>query len=521
MKQCDFQFLRHGFGRLSVLALALSLTQLASAQTTAYQQTNLVSDISGSAAHTDPLLINPWGIAFQPGQPFWVAANNSGFSQQYDASGTPQAPASVMIPPPAGSSASSTPTGMVYNTTSVFAPAQFIFATEDGTISTWYPPNNASAVLALDHSKQGAVYKGLAIIEPTSSAAYLAVANFNSGKVETYTTGFNLVAPGGTFTDPNLPAGYAPFNVQPIGNQVFVTYALQDSAKHDPLNAAGNGIVDIFNPDGTFVKRFASNGALNSPWGVVQASADFGQFSNDILIGNFGDGLINVFDPATGNALGQIQDSSGTPIANGSLWALVFGSGGTGDPNTLYFSAGLTNEQHGLFGAITVMSAANADFAVSSSPSTATVTAGQAAHFTITTTPSGGFAGTVALSCTAPAGITCTFSPASEALAADPVTSMLTASTAPRTGGGGGYRQLGAFFLVGLGMCGASFAAVPRKRKLAATLGVLTLFTLGLGLVGCGGSSNSSNNGSTPASITVTAQSGVVSHTTTLTLTVN
>ncbi len=512
MKGFGFRFL------LSILGVGL-LAVSAAAQTTAYQQTNLVSDMSGAAAHTDPLLLNPWGVAFQPGLPFWIAANNSGFSQQYDASGNSQAPASVKIPPPAGSSAAATPTGVVYNTTSVFSPATFIFSTEDGTISTWYPPDNDNAVLAIDHSTSGAVYKGLAILQPSSSAPFLAVANFNSGLVETYTSGFALLAPAGSFTDPNLPAGYAPFNIQPIGNQVFVTYAVQDSAKHDPVKAAGNGIVDVFNPDGTFVKRFASNGPLNAPWGVVQASSSFGQFSNDILIGNFGDGLINVFDPNTGNSLGQIADATGAPLANGSLWALVFGAGGTGDPNTLYFTAGLTNEQHGLFGTIAVASSATANFALSGSPATATVTAGQAATFTITTTPMGGFKGTVALSCSAPAGITCAFSPASVVVGSNAATSTLTASTAARNGGGTGYAQhVGMFLFAGLGVFGV---AASRKRRATVWLRAILLLTFAMAAVGCGSYSNSSTMKPGPASITVTAQSGTVSHTTTLTLNVN
>jgi len=516
LKRQSFQFV------LCILASCL-LVSSAAAQSTGYQQSNLVSDTAGNAAHTDPLLINPWGIAFIPGQELWIAANNSGFSQQYDASGNPAAPASVKVPPPAGSMAAATPTGVVYNATSVFSPAIFIFATEDGTISTWYPPNNGNAVLALDHSTSGAVYKGLAILQPSSTAPFLAVANFNSGLVETYTSGFVALAPPGSFTDPSLPAGYAPFNIEPIGGQVFVTYGLQNSAKHDPVPGAGNGIVDVFNPDGTFVKRFASNGVLNAPWGVVQASPTFGPFSNDILIGNFGDGTINAFDPTTGNSLGQIKDVNGAPIVNGSLWALVFGAGGTGDPNTLYFTAGLTNEQHGLFGSIALASNAGADFAISGTPSSATVTAGQAATFTITTTPMGGFTGTVALSCTAPAGITCTFSPASETLGAKAVTSTLTTTTAPRTGGGGGYAQrIGMFLLVGMGMLGLAGSARSPKAKYrrAGWLGVILLLALTMAAVGCGGSSSSGTKPG-PASITVTAQAGTVSHTTSVMLNVN
>ena len=187
---------------------------------------------------------------------------------------------------------------------------------------------------------------------------------------------------------------------------MFVTYALQDAAKHDPVNAAGNGIVDIFDLEGNFVRRFASNGTLNSPWGVVQASKSFGQFSNDILIGNFGDGRINAFDPTTGNFLGQLKDQTGTTITNASLWALVFGAGGIGDTNTLYFTAGLADEGHGLFGAITAASAPTLDYSLTATPQIATVAAGGSASFTLIITPANGFASTVSLLCGAPTGLT-------------------------------------------------------------------------------------------------------------------
>jgi uncharacterized protein (TIGR03118 family) len=156
----------------------------------------------------------------------------------------------------------------------------------------------------------------------------------------------------GSFKDEDLPLGYAPFNIQQIGAEVFVTYAVQDAAGTNPVVAAGNGIVNVFDQEGRFIRRFASNGPLNAPWGIVQASANFGRFSNDILIGNFGDGTINAFDPATGNFIGQMKDASGKVITNPGLWALVFRSDGVGDPNTLYFTAGSSGENHGLFGAI-------------------------------------------------------------------------------------------------------------------------------------------------------------------------
>jgi uncharacterized protein (TIGR03118 family) len=325
-----------------------------------YQQSNLVADTAGVATHTDPQLLNPWGIAFQPGQSFWIAANNRGTAKVFDPSGNPDAPAGVRIPPPSGVLLPSTPTGIAFNPVALDfvvrgTPAQFLFATEDGTISTWATFNGTiptSALLARDDSASGAVYKGLAILTPACCREYLALANFSQGFVATDDIGFNLLAILGPFKDDNLPVGYAPFNIQQIGTQVFVTYALQDATGANPVAGAGNGIVDVFDQEGNFTRRFASNGTLNAPWGIVQAGANFGPFSNDILIGNFGDGTINAFDPATGNFLGQLKDKHGNVITNPGLWALVFRNDGVGNPNTLYFTAGASAENHGLFGAI-------------------------------------------------------------------------------------------------------------------------------------------------------------------------
>ena len=494
------------------------------AQTNSYQQTNLVSDMAGAAAHTDPKLINPWGISFVPGQPFWVADNNSGYSTIYDANGVTQL-APVLIPAPPGDASPATPTGTVINTTGGFlvggVSSQFLFVTEDGTISGWNGTGNA--ILAVDHSTAGAVYKGMAILSPACCAPYLVVANFHSGLIEPYTQSFAPLAPPGSFTDPNLPAGYAPFNIQQVGSQVFVTYAVQDTAKHDPVNAAGNGIVDIFDLEGNFVKRFASNGPLNSPWGVVQASASFGQFSNDILIGNFGDGTINAFDPATGNSLGQLKDQTGATITNASLWALVFGAGGTGDTNTLYFTAGLANEGHGLFGAITAAAAPALDYSVTATPQSATVTAGGSANFTVTITPANGFNSTVTLSCAAPTGVTCTLNPATVTPGAGAVTSMLTATTSTSVQRYGQLKVMGTL-LAGVGLFGCFFAGAGRSRRglysllLAGFASTLIAGSL-VASTGCGGGSSSQANRGT-ASIVVTATSGALSHTTTINLTV-
>ena len=488
------------------------------AQTNSYQQTNLVSDMAGAAAHTDPKLINPWGISFFPGQPFWISDNNSGYSTVYDANGVTQL-APVLIPAPPGHNSPATPTGTVINTTGGFivggASSQFLFATEDGTISGWNGTGNA--ILAVDHSTAGAVYKGMAILSPACCATYLVVANFHSGLIEPYTQSFAPLAPPGSFTDPGLPAGYAPFNIQPVGNQVFVTYAVQDAAKHDPVNAAGNGIVDIFDLEGNFVERYAQNGSLNSPWGVVQASARFGAFSNDILIGNFGDGTINAFDPTSGDSLGQLKDQTGAALTNASLWALVFGAG-PGDTNTLYFTAGLANEGHGLFGAIAVATSPTLDYSLTATPQNATVAAGGSANFTVTITPANGFASTVTLSCAAPTGVTCTLNPATVIPGPGAVTSMLTAMTSTSVQHYGRPSVMGTL-LAGVGLFGCFFAGARKARRglysllLAGFTSTLIAGSL-LASTGCGGSQ--ANRGT--ASIVVTATSGALSHTTTINL---
>lgn len=325
-----------------------------------FQQTNLVADVAGSAAHTDPGLLNPWGIAFEPGQPFFIADHNRGSAKVFAPSGDAAIPLGFSIPIPSGNTPPSRPTGVVFNPIAEDflvrgTPAQFLFASEDGTISTWASLNGDNptfAVLARDDSAGDFVYKGLAILTPECCREYLALADFHGGFIATYDTGFNLLATLGSFKDSNLPAGYAPFNIEQIGTQVFVTYAVQDASGINPVLAPGNGIVNIFDQEGNFIRRFASNGPLNAPWGIAQASANFGSLSNDLLIGNFGDGTINAFDPATGRFLGQIKDSAGNTITNPGLWALVFRADGVGSANTLYFTAGASGQNHGLFGTI-------------------------------------------------------------------------------------------------------------------------------------------------------------------------
>jgi uncharacterized protein (TIGR03118 family) len=274
-----------------------------------------------------------------------------------------------------------TPTGTVFNT---FQPgsafvipgtggkqAAFIFSTEDGTIVAWntgIPDVDATdvpadvisadeAAVVKDNSDggsaTGAVYKGLALAADSHGNPHLYATNFRSGKVDVFDSTFTQVMLAGSFTDPKLPKGYAPFGIQPIGDALFVTYALQDKPKHDPVNKPGHGIVDIFDTDGNFMQRFASHGRLDSPWGVTLAPSTFGVFKNDILIGNFGNGKINAFDPMTRHFKGVLRDVNDKPIVNESLWALTFGGAAKAPPGTLYFTAGLHKEMDGLFGTLT------------------------------------------------------------------------------------------------------------------------------------------------------------------------
>lgn len=258
------------------------------------------------------------------------------------------------------------------NPTNVFIvdsfPSQVLIATQDGTISGWASENGdlpQVAIRAIDNSSQGAVYTALAVLTPDRCSPFLAVANFNSGFIESYTGFFDRLAPPGWFTDPTLPVGYSPFGIQVIGNQVFVTYALQDAKKHDPVAAPGHGIVSIFDLEGNFIKRLATHGPLNAPWGVAKASSRFGRFSNAILVSNFGDGTLSAFASTTGQFLGRLKDKTGKVIVIPGLRGLTFGAAGTGNPNTLYFTAGPNQGRDGLFG---VISNANSGAATPTTP---------------------------------------------------------------------------------------------------------------------------------------------------------
>jgi uncharacterized protein (TIGR03118 family) len=339
----------------------------------AFTVTNLVgSDPSVSAVQTDPNMVNPWGLSESPTGPFWVSDNGSGFVSIDSVTSSGVAvnviPPIAVAAPPGQMPGTASPTGQVFNSfasSGAFTlqngiPASFLFATEDGTISGWNSKAGAQSIIAVDEANNpadgdeamglGAVYKGLAIAQGDNGPLLFA-ANFRHGTVDVYDQSFNLT---NSFTDPNLPAGFAPFNVQVLDGKLFVTFAKQDDAKHDDVAGAGNGFVDEFNLNGTLAQRVASGGPLDSPWGLAIAPQSFGNLAGDLLVGNFGDGTIDAFNLNNDHFRGTLKGADGKPIVIGDLWAITPGNGGAGGgTNTLYFTAGVQDEAHGVFGSIT------------------------------------------------------------------------------------------------------------------------------------------------------------------------
>ena len=325
-----------------------------------YAQHNLVSDIPGLADHTDPNLVNSWGLDSGPTTPWWIADNGTGKATLYNVS----TGAITIFTVPGAGGAQGNPTGLVFNggtgfviNNGVGAPgaARFIFSSEDGTISAFKGAPIVTVVPNANAPAHDAIYKGLAI-DSRTAGQFLYATDFHNGKVDVFDSSFHLVTLAGTFTDPNLPAGFAPFGIQNIGGTLYVTYALQDEDKEDDVAGPGNGFVDAFDTSGNFITRVASNGELNSPWGLALAPAGFGRFSGDLLVGNFGDGRIHAFDPETFEAVGLLHSAGGRPIQIDGLWALQFGHGSSanGMTTTLFFTAGPADEEHGWFGSITL-----------------------------------------------------------------------------------------------------------------------------------------------------------------------
>jgi uncharacterized protein (TIGR03118 family) len=356
-----------------LIALAVAASPAAHADGNFYQL-NYISDgvvLNGFPPpdHTVPNLVNAWGVAFNPFGPVWVADNGTGVSTLYDGNGIAQSLV-VQIPSPGNDAGGGNPTGIVFNGSPGFVvskgtasgPSRFIFATEDGLIAGWAPTVDAThAVRVIDNSTStGAVYKGLAL-SAGGNGSLLYAADFHNRKIDVFDSSFHPVAlPVGAFTDPAVPSIGAPFGIQAINGNIYVSYAKPDAAQHDDEKGVGLGLINVFDPNGVLLRRIVavdspSRQQLNAPWGMALAPAGFGKFSNRLLVGNFGDGRINAFDLATGEFVGQLEAANGVPIQIDGLWGLAFGNGFLNQSvNTLFFAAGPDGEQHGLYGRLDV-----------------------------------------------------------------------------------------------------------------------------------------------------------------------
>jgi uncharacterized protein (TIGR03118 family) len=342
----------------------------ASDQGNEFRQTNLISDLANQGAQVvDPNLQNPWGLAFGPATPLWVADNNGNVATIYTITpgGKMAANTNHVVALPGGRASTgdgASPTGEVFNPSTGFVvtskagsgPALFIFSAEAGQISAWSPAadpfagNNATG--QVEFSSPTAVYKGLTIAR-THGQTFLYASNFHDGTVDVFNSQFQLVHLRGDFHDPGIPAGFAPFGIQAIRGLIFVTYAKQNAAKHDDVGGPGNGFIDVYTKQGFLVKRLVSHGDLNSPWGLALApEKGFGPFSGDLVVGNFGDGLIHAYDLFSGRPDGALLDEQGQPVQIDDLWTLKFGSDTTGGEHTLLFSAGINDEKDGLVGSL-------------------------------------------------------------------------------------------------------------------------------------------------------------------------
>jgi uncharacterized protein (TIGR03118 family) len=330
------------------ICLGLAVMALSSAALAQYHLTNLVSNQVGAARHIDPLQVNGWGLARSSTSPFWVSDQGSGWSTLYTGQGIKKT-LEVLIPSGSGAGPGQ-PTGIVINESSEFqfssSPAVFLFATLDGTISGWAPQTNPNdAIIAVDNSKSGAVYTGLAITNKTSGNLLYA-ADLANNKVDVYDGNFKLV---NSFTDSTLPAGVAPFGIQDISGLVYVAFAATDES--------AGGYIDIFREDGTLVRQLAHGAPLNQPWGFAVAPSNFGKLSNTLLVSNnTNTGTINGFNLETGAFVGTIKDANGKPIVINQLWGIEFGGGSAnnGRTNQLFFTAGPAGNLAGTFGVIGV-----------------------------------------------------------------------------------------------------------------------------------------------------------------------
>src|SRR3984885_10011432 len=439
---------------LVVGALSSTLSIGALAQTgSTYVQTNIISDgATVPALVTDPTLINPWGVSVGPA--IWIDKAGSGSVAIDTAAGAIAVPSlpSVTIPAASSMSAHGSPSGTVYNSNSgIFnipgsTSALFLFGTLDGTIAAWNVSSGTQAGTVVNNSAK-ASYTDIAL-NTNASGTFLLAANFKQGSLDVFDSTFAPHSLAGNFTDATLPTGYSPFGIRSIGGNIYVTYAQVSATTFESIGA-GLGYVDEFDNNGNFMARVAGQGVLNAPWGMALAPAGFGSFGGDLLIGNFGDGVINAFDPNTFALVGSLNSGAGTTIANPGLWEIFFGknSGQTttlGDPNTLYFAAGINGEKGGLFGSVAIAPPATGagSFSLQASSNALSVTGGGAANLMLSLAATNGFNGPVTFSCS-PATVACTFNPATVTLSGSGTTSVAVAIASvapvvapPPTGGG-------------------------------------------------------------------------------------
>jgi len=347
--------LARGVMHAAALACTLALGAPAFADPGNYQVTPLVADVAGAATHTDPNLVNGWGIAMRATSPIWVSDNGTGKSTIYNGIGATVIPA-VTIPAASGSD-HGVPTGITGNPSAAdfrvagpdSAAANFIWCTEDGAIAAWNSGTTATIEFV---APDGAVYKGLALAGNGTSFRLYA-ADFHNGKIDVLTNTFAPTSVPGNFEDPSIPAGFHPFNIMNLQGNLYVAYALKESGGDDEVAGAGLGFVDVFDADGVLIERVASRGKLNAPWGMAIAPAGFGKFSNHLLVGNFGDGTINAYDVKSFTFAGQLRAADGGVLKIDGLWGIAFGNGFQRQPtDTLFFAAGPGDESHGLYGKI-------------------------------------------------------------------------------------------------------------------------------------------------------------------------
>lgn len=518
------------------------------AQAQSYKVTNILSDGSVPALNTNANFLNPWAMSISG--TWWISAANTGYN--FVVPGPPGPTGTVgfkVVVPAASGTGNGFPAGSVTTAGAVGmvlpngTKASFLFSTLDGTISGWngkLGTEGALCQIAINNNSAGASYPGLAILNVLTgsavSSSYILAPNFASGAVEVYDSTFKATKLGSNFADPTLPPGYSPFSVHVLGTQVFVAYALRTSSKPFlTVNGSGNGVVNVFDNGGNFVSRVVTFGNLNAPWGVAIAPANFGVFSNALLIGNFGDGEINAYDPKTYSYLGQLMDATGKPLAYASLWELlpqgttVTGATGVsgGDPNTVYFTAGLANEAHGLLAGISngTTTGATATFGFSASAGAATVAAGNSTQATVSVAPTNGFSGSVNLACNGlPAGATCSFSSSpltvsSNAVATGTVTIQTSMTTI--TNRGGHIANLVYALLAPVGLL-LIFKRRRSNANLLRLFGVMCIFAATLGSVAGCSDDKKVTPGTPPgtSTVTMTATAGSVTQQTSFALTV-